>query len=256
MLVEGLLVHRAATESVAKSVADLTEARPVFVVEEGTSRIGHVMATRIPFVTEDVSQDEFITPEGRLLAQKHRFPGGAYVPLLANDRSIGVLLVGDTRIRRFTEDEVSLLTAFADQASLALEKARLLNEVEIREREATQLYEVTTQLATSLDMDSVLDLITAKATEMLGSLGSSILRFDQANGSLLLAKTHNVAPVLLERYTGKPGVGVSGVAFQDSRPAWSSNITTDRTSRDSRFHRLRGAAAIHPGRQRRLTVPL
>ena len=39
--------------------------------------------------------------------------------------------------------EVSLLTAFADQASLALEKARLLNEAEARERQATQLHEVT-----------------------------------------------------------------------------------------------------------------
>ena len=46
----------------------------------------------------------------------------AVVPLLANDNSIGVLVVMDTRIRRFTDDEVSVLTAFADQASLTLEK--------------------------------------------------------------------------------------------------------------------------------------
>ena len=55
----------------------------------------------------------------------------ATVPLQANDQSIGVLFVGDaTHGRRFTEEEVTLLTAFADQASLVLGKARLLNEAE------------------------------------------------------------------------------------------------------------------------------
>jgi light-regulated signal transduction histidine kinase (bacteriophytochrome) len=45
------------------------------------------------------------------------------------------LVVLDPRIRRFDETEVSLLTAFADQAALALEKARLLSEAEQRTAE-------------------------------------------------------------------------------------------------------------------------
>ena len=86
------------------------------------------MATKKPLVIEDLTQDESMTAAGRHLAQKHGFHGSAMVPFLANDRSIGVLAVADNRVRRFTEDEVSLLTAFADQASLALERARLLSE--------------------------------------------------------------------------------------------------------------------------------
>ena len=229
-LLEGQsLVASVATASVDNFLADIALLNPGIKVEEGNTPMAHAMATRKPLVVEDTQNHELVGDAARTNLMKHCIHSGVMAPLLANDTSIGVLNVLDTRTRRYTDDEVSLLTAFADQASLALEKARLLNEAETREREAIQLYEVTTQLATSLDMDSVLDLITAKATEMLGSLGSSILRFDQANGSLLLAKTHNVTPVLLERYTGKPGVGVSGVAFQDGRPVWSSNITTDRT---------------------------
>ena len=229
-LLEGeILVAGAATETAAAWLAESALDRPALGVGEGVNLLGHVMATKKPLVVEDVTEVELASFAQRLILKKHGFIGTAALPLLANDRSIEVLTVIDKQIRRFTDDEVSLLAAFADQASLALEKARLLQEAETREQEATQLYEITTQLASSPDMDSVLDLITAKATEMLGSLGSSILRFDQANGSLLLAKTHNVAPVLLERYTGKPGVGVVGVAFQDNRPVWSSNITTDRS---------------------------
>ncbi len=46
----------------------------------------------------------------------------------------------DGSVRLFTDDEVSLLMAFADQAALALEKSRLLNEAE--ERKDRQLRSV------------------------------------------------------------------------------------------------------------------
>ena len=186
-LLEGeVLISSVATASVENFLADAALLNPGFKVEERTSAQGHAMATRKPLVIEDTRNHELIVDARRTSLLKYGLHSAVLIPLLANDTSIGVLNVVDTRKRRYTEDEVSLLTAFADQASLALEKARLLNEAETREREATQLYEVTTQLATSLDMDSVLDLITAKATEMLGSQGSSILRFDQCclNGIL------------------------------------------------------------------------
>ena len=64
-----------------------------------------------------------------------------------------------------------ILSAFADQASLALEKARLLNEAETRERQATQL-------ASNHDLASVLDLIVQKASELLDSEASSLFSYD------------------------------------------------------------------------------
>ena len=159
-LLEGdVLVPAAATESAAAFVSRGVEERPTIQVKEGGDILGHVMATKKPLISEDAPEDERLNADGRLRFQNHGFHGVALAPLLANDRSIGVITVMDRQIRRFTEDEVSLLTAFADQASLALEKARLLNEAEARERQATQLYEVTTQLASNHDLESVLELI-------------------------------------------------------------------------------------------------
>ena len=77
-----------------------------------------------------------VTAVGRRMNQEYGFHGSATVPLVANGLSIGVLNVVDSRVRRFTEDEISLLTAFADQESLALEKARLLNEAETERENA------------------------------------------------------------------------------------------------------------------------
>ena len=75
-----------------------------------------------------------------------------------------MLNVWDKRVRRFTEDEVSLISAFADQASLALDKARLLNEAETERERADSLYRVSNLLAGAHDTDEVLELIVNEGT--------------------------------------------------------------------------------------------
>ena len=193
------------------------------VVEEGTSLSGHVMATKKPLSGKAAAQ--LLLPKAlqTMADQGHDPAAVAVVPLLANERSIGTLMVQDETFgRRFTDDEVSLLAAFADQASLALEKARLLNEAEARERQATQLYEVTTQLASSPDMDSVLELITASAVELLRCEAAGILRYEETRGGLVTISTHR-----FPLYPGviKPGEGVSGQAFEQGKPVWNGDIS-------------------------------
>ncbi|HWQ15241.1 MAG TPA: GAF domain-containing protein [Roseiflexaceae bacterium] len=52
------------------------------------------------------------------------------VPMLAGDQLVGALTVGDSNLTRvFTEDDVQLLTLFAQQATVAIQNARLFAEV-------------------------------------------------------------------------------------------------------------------------------
>ena len=181
----GKLAPRASTESAADYLAEIVEAQPTFNVETGTSAMGHMLATRTPHLYEDGQEDELATATGRNLAKKYGLHRGVLVPLLANDLPLGALAVMDKRIRRFTEDEISLLSAFADQASLALEKARLLNETETQEERAETerersdaLYRVSNLLAGAHDTNEVLDLIVNEATRLLGAAGALIRLLD------------------------------------------------------------------------------
>ena len=122
----------------------------------------------------------------------------------------------DTRVRVCTEDEVSLLTAFADQASLTIEKARLLNEAEARERQATQLYEVTTQLASNHDLESVLDIIAEQAAGLLGGTSGVLFRFDESKGGLVAINLYNFGAEMQDTVF-MPGEGVAGRAYQNRR---------------------------------------
>ena len=221
---DGLVVG-AETESMADYCAEIHSVQPIFTVD-ATSAMGYVMATKEPWTATDIATDEMVAPVGWRLNQKYGWHGGAVVPLIANDKSIGVLAVVDSRLRQFTEDEISLLTAFADQAALALDKARLLSEAEARERQATQLYEVTTQLASNHDLDSVLDLITQQAVELLGARGALLYKFDQGRGGLVPVTVHNLPPIALEIFV-PPGQGNVGRAYEERRAFWTDSMWSD-----------------------------
>ena len=218
---EEALVAGAATESAVDYLRDLSQG-----LARGSGASGKAFITKQPVLMPDATEADELSPEARAVVQDHGFHGAIVVPLLANDRSIGTLTVIDTRVRLFTEDEVSLLTAFADQASLTIEKARLLNEAEARERQATQLYEVTTQLASNHDLESVLDIIAEQAAGLLGGASGVLFRFDESKGGLVAINLYNFGAEMQDTVF-MPGEGVAGRAYQNRRVESTSDYGAD-----------------------------
>ena len=82
------------------------------------------------------------------------------VPLIREDRAFGTILVRRAEVRPFDDRHITLLKTFADQAAIAIENARLFNEVQDR----------TADLSRSLDeLRSAQDRLVQ--TEKLASLG-------------------------------------------------------------------------------------
>ena len=67
----------------------------------------------------------------------------------------------------FADDDIKLVQNLDDSAAVAINNARFIGETEQARDEATQLYEITEQLASTTDMESVLELIATKAAELL-----------------------------------------------------------------------------------------
>lgn len=105
--------------------------------DERTSS-GKAMRTQSPVVLEDNSLRE-TTPWMADWLPAEEFEAAGVVPLIADGCSIGALLVDERRPRRLQEDEMRFLQLMANQAALALEKARLHREEIRRQRMAEEL---------------------------------------------------------------------------------------------------------------------
>lgn len=115
------LVVRARTESAAAVMS-----RPRLKIGEGLS--GLVVSGGEPVVVEDLAEDTRHDPVHTRAALAQGLRGFLGVPLRTPERLIGVLNVYTRGRRRFRPDEVALLAAFGDQASLAIHQARLYEE--------------------------------------------------------------------------------------------------------------------------------
>ncbi|HVO15291.1 MAG TPA: GAF domain-containing protein, partial [Alphaproteobacteria bacterium] len=116
------------------------------------------------------------------------------VPLLREGQPIGVLFLARATPRQFTESQVSLVTTFADQAVIAIENARLFDEVQARTREATEALE--RQTATT----NVLRVIANSPTDVL-----PVLKTVADNAARLCGAPH----VLVHRVEGDRLVAVA-----------------------------------------------
>src|SRR5439155_21121880 len=98
------------------------------------------------------------------------------VPLRVGERVIGALGVGDRVGRQFDDDEIRLAEAFADQAALALENARLYTEATRRRLEAEELAGLARTLTESLDPGDVGELLGERVLVLLRVRASGLVR--------------------------------------------------------------------------------
>jgi PAS domain S-box-containing protein len=96
------------------------------------STSGRAALERRAVLIPDVLQDpEYTLSEGQVKAGYRTTLG---IPLIREDKLIGVYSIARTRVEPFTDKEVELAATFADQAVIAIENARLFEE--LRERQA------------------------------------------------------------------------------------------------------------------------
>ena len=109
------------------------------------------------------------------------------VPLCAHQKIIGAIALSDRTGRIYSDGEVALIQTFADQAALALENARLLEETESRAREQEALNLMANAVSQSLDRDELLKIALDKVLEVTRRERVSIRLKDPTTGQVALA---------------------------------------------------------------------
>ena len=105
---------------------------------------GRAVIDAKPVHVHDLAGESEEFPEGSAMALRMGHRSILSVPLLRKDEAIGCLTVRRTEVRPFTEKQIGLITTFADQAVIAIENARLLNELRQRTDDLTESLEQQT----------------------------------------------------------------------------------------------------------------
>jgi GAF domain-containing protein/DNA-binding response OmpR family regulator/HPt (histidine-containing phosphotransfer) domain-containing protein len=221
--------------------ASKTELRPLAAYHVPKEHLGILAAAPVPLDGQGFG--EAVCGEGRIvwsedvqhdarfdftLFRQFAHQSGALIPLYLDDAVSGVFyLVWWRERRRFDEGELEMLQAVGRQVGLLLRAARLHVETERRQREATQLYELTTVLSQSRDVDRILDEVTRQTLDLLGADAAGIFTHDQTRGGLSFRRGLNLDAELTRDLVLQPGEGVAGRAFLGRQPAWTRDRLAD-----------------------------
>src|SRR5262252_8016721 len=105
---------------------------------------GRIVLDRKPVHVIDLQAEAEDFPEGSALARRLGHRTIASVPLLREGVAIGTIGLRRTEVKPLTEKQIALLGTFAAKAVIAIENARLLNELRERTTELTESLEEQT----------------------------------------------------------------------------------------------------------------
>ena len=134
-------------------------------IEFGQGLTSKIIQSRQPLLLnrERHYTDLNITRIGRL---SQSFLG---VPIMVGEEAIGVISVQDTEHPgRFGEADMRLLATIAANVGIAIQNARLYQEAQHRAEEMAALAEISHDVAATLDLNPVLELIAGRARDLLG----------------------------------------------------------------------------------------
>ena len=152
------------------------------------------------------------------------------VPIQVSEKVVGVLDIQSPQRNAFDKNDVMVMETLADQIAVAIENARLYEEIKQRNQESAVLNEIGQAITSTLNMEETLALITNHTTHLLDVAAASVFLCDEDKEFLRLVAGSSVDADMV---VGKPlpiGQGIAGWVAQHGEPA----LVTD-TSQDPRW---------------------
>jgi signal transduction histidine kinase/CheY-like chemotaxis protein len=126
------------------------------------------------------------------------------VPMLKESELIGAIAIFRQEVRPFTDKQIDLVSNFASQAVIAIENVRLLTELRARTEELGQsveelraLGEVTQAVNSTLELQTVLSTIVAKAVQLSDTDAGSIYVHDEMQQEFQLQANYGMSDDLI-----------------------------------------------------------
>ena len=163
------------------------------------------------------------------------------VPILKGDDLLGVMMIYHLEgVRPFTEKQIALVETFADQAAIAIDNVRLLDALRHRTDELGRsvgelqaLGEVSQAVNSTLDLETVLSTIVAKAVQLSGTETGAIYGYDEQAREFRLRATYGMdqglIDALMQRHIGLDEPNIAS-AFAQREPTQVADLREEAVS--------------------------
>jgi GAF domain-containing protein len=213
---KGATYYHEASYGFSPEVAEFLANHPV-QIGRGTVSGRVLLEGRIVHIPDALADPEYTWAQVRMKIGVFRTLLG--VPLMREGIPIGVIALGRSSVRPFTDRQIELVVTFADQAVIAMENVRLFEEVQARTHELSQsveelraLGEVSQAINSTLDVETVLTTIVAKAVQLSGTEAGTIYTFDELRQEFRLRATHGMDEAMIAAIRDR-GIGAGETAI-------------------------------------------
>jgi two-component system NtrC family sensor kinase len=183
-----------------------------------TTIMGRSICDKKPVHIADALEagDDF--PNGRQLAIRFGHRTVLSIPLIREGQALGTILVRRTEVRPFEDKHIALLKTFADQAAIAIENARLLNELRERTDDLSESLQQQTATAevlkvisrSTFDLQTVLQTLVESAAKLCDAEKATITR--QKDGVLFRGEFYGFSDEFMDYVRNVPVVPDRGSA--------------------------------------------
>ena len=254
---DGALIHLAAQYNLRPGTEDVLPR--LFPRPPGREMaVGRAIMTGTIVHIHDAHMDPDYDPE---VARPQGLRSVLVVPMLREGKPIGCFGVSRARPGAFSDTHIELMKTFADQAVIAIENVRLFTELQARTVELTRsvgqltaLGEVSRALSSTLDLETVLNTIAARASELAGTNACTVYEYDDATGEFHWRASANPDEEVeaVARLTKIPrGVGAQGRMAVTRAPVQIPDIAAE-----GAYHGPLRDVLLQTGTRAILAVPL
>ena len=205
-----------------------------FAAETATDRVGvgvngKVVVTGKPAVFEDIQSDSVYRElAGGGLARQAGFRSYVSFPLKSKTKTLGVINFLSRNVRNLLPKDKVLLASMANQICVALENANLFEQTVERAKEISALYDVTVTASQSLDLDTILQAVIEKITDIFHFDTTRIFLLGQEGNELHLRAHYPSDRADVDRVrVFRVGESIVGKAAETGEPMIFEDLVND-----------------------------
>jgi PAS domain S-box-containing protein len=209
----------------------------------GEGLIGAAAATGKTVLANDAFSDERF-----FRVRNWAAPASVSVPIKIGGQVAGVLHAEAEHTWAFAEEDAAALEIAADQLAVAIENARLFEQIQRRVAELATVNEIGRAISSALDTDHLADLVYAHVSKLLDTRNFHVALYDAAaeliHIEFLIQDGQRQPPISL-----KLGQGLTGYLVSTGKPILLAHGTGE-------FHQEHGLAPAGPPAKSWLGVPM